>query len=187
MKKMFLRRMRPALSIGGQSFCGGTARLLLLAFVLGVVFGSLVGICSGTIGYESGGESGYMSRAWLFFLLLLIFSTSYLGVVLIPALMFFRGYLFSCSVAVLWSALGLDGLWLSALSSALPLCFLLPCYLVVGGDCFHLALRLGRIRLGRACYVGELFPARHLLALLFMILCDWGYSALLLPRLTSLI
>ena len=165
-----------------------SARAVLLAgFVLGLLFGFFVGISSGEESLVPGGgvTGGAFRSAWMFFLLLFIFSTSYLGLVLIPSLMFVRGAVFSCSVSVLYFSLGTDGLLFALLGSALPLCVLLPVYILVGEDCFRMSLRLIRLHMGRGGYCSPLFPLRHLLIALVAVAAEAAFSACLLPMLTS--
>ena len=97
-----LRKINSALSDGMGRTSSSARAVLLAGFVLGLLFGFFVGISSGEESLVPGGgvTGGAFRSAWLFFLLLFIFSTSYLGLVLIPSLMFVRGAVFSCSVSV---------------------------------------------------------------------------------------
>ncbi len=161
---------------------------LMAVFALGVVLGYFVGELSAysPSGFVSDFPSESFGSAWAFFLLLMIFSTSYLGPFFIPCLFFLRGYLFSCSVAVLWNSMGTDGMLLALLSSAVPLCFSLPAYLVVGGVCFSFSRHLARLRFSGGG-LGPEFPLRHLLLMVFVILLDFSYSAFLLPAITNIL
>jgi len=184
-----LRKISSAM-LDGPGRTGSAVRSgLLTGFVLGLLFGFLVGLSSGKESFVpgSGITGGALGSAWMFFLLLFIFSTSYLGLVLIPALMFVRGAVFSCSVTVLYFSLGTDGLLLALLASALPMCIFLPLYVLVGEDCFRLSRRLAQLHMGRGGYCGTFFPLRHLLLVFFAILAEAAYSAYLLPWLTSVL
>lgn len=187
MTGLILRKIKPALSDTGICRREGALTALLAAFIFGLVFGSLVGVFSdvgATVFDVSIWESGF-ADAWIFFLLLLLFSTTYLGVALIPVLMFVRGTVFSCSAAVLYKSLGVDGLVLGLIGSAVPMCFLLPVYLLVGSDCFGLSMRLARLQLGRGGYCGALFPPGHFFVMLAMIFFDALYSVYFAPVLLS--
>lgn len=182
-----LRKISSVLSYGRAEPADRVERVLLLAFVFGVLFGFFVGVYSGPAGLEpaSAGGSDSLGSAWLFFALLLIFSTSYLGLVLIPLLIFVRGCIFSCSVAVLWLSMDTIGILISLLGSALPLCSLLPCYIRVGGDCFLLSRKLACLRMDGHYAGAAAFPLRHFLVLLLMIVLDSFYSSYVLPVLTG--
>lgn len=182
-----LRKINSALFERGGRTPSAAHAGLLAGFVLGLVFGFLVGLSSGkgSLVPGTGITGGALGSAWMFFLLLLIFSTSYLGLVLIPALMFVRGAVFSCSISVLYLSLGTDGLLLGLLGSALPMCILLPVYILVGEDCFRLSRRLSQLHIGRGAYCGTFFPLRHFLLMLLAILAEGAYSAYFMPMLTS--
>lgn len=188
-RNLALRKINSVLSRGRCEPDDRVERALLFSFVIGVFFGFFVGLCSGPAGLElaSPGGSDRLGSAWLFFALLLIFSTSYLGLVLIPLLLFVRGCIFSCSVAVLWLSMGASGILISLLGSALPLCFLLPCYLKVGEDCFLLSRKLARLRIDGHYGGAAAFPVRHFLALLLMIVLDSVYSSYIFPVLAELL
>lgn len=163
-----------------------SASAFVALFALGVLLGYFVGDLSSysPAGFVTDFPSEGFGSAWVFFLLLMVFSTSYLGLFFIPCLFFVRGYMFSCSVAVLWNSMGTDGMLLALLSSAVPLCFSLPAYLLVGDRCFAYSRHLARLRFSGGGLSPE-FPLRHLLLMVFVILLDFFYCAALLPVLTN--
>lgn len=121
----------------------------------------------------------------LYFALLLIFSTSYLGLILIPCLFFLRGYFFSCSLTALYTSLGPEGLLFSLFSSAVPLCILLPYFFRIGSDCFALSRNLAELKFGGSGSRAAVYLYRHLLSLLPLLIIERLYAVYLLPTIIS--
>ena len=174
-----------ALDRGGER--EGVFLLLLALFALGALCGTLLGLylppgglrdALGAQRQLSAGRS--LWGAAQFFLLLLALSTSWLGVVLVPATAAVRGCLLGCSAAALYAAGGWRGLLCASLVSGVPSLLLVPAFLAVGCDAFFAARRLlpGRSVPGPSGAEGA--GARLLLAGA-AILAAAAYSAWLLP------
>lgn len=182
-----LRRINSALPVRSCGERISASGLLFFAFLAGLVLGSLLGLGYGhdSAVFSLADDSSIFGSAWPYFAMMLVFSTSYLGALGIPAVLFVRGLLFSCGVALMYSALGTQGLLLSFLGSGIPLCFLLPGMILVGADCSRCCIQLFRLRTGKGACFEELFPLRHLVLMIFLILLDAVYSAYLFPALYS--
>lgn len=156
------RRGRGFFDDGGQTPGQG----VLLLFLLGVVLGSAAG-CFFVQPAEGGGldaaVSGLVSGSFwessykaLFYIgLALVFSTSYLGVFLIPALALVRAYTFACSVASLGAAFGRRGLACAAAALGIPALLSVPAFLLCACAGMDGAKRLCSLRFGTA------FPGVH--------------------------
>lgn len=168
---------------------------LLLIFSLGVLAGGIVGFFS-PIPELPGDISTYVQSSLLprsflsalgdvfrFFLLALVFSTSYLGVFLIPSLVLVKAYMLSCSVAVLFAAYSYKGLSFSALISGVPALFLIPCFLIACSDCFFASRQLFLQRFHGLPYVSCPNGVRHFLFILPILVLAALYGYWLLPQL----
>ena len=173
--------------------------LLLFMFACGILAGSLIGLYSPPAALPADVEdyvaSEVLSRSagaalWSsgrFFLLLLILSTSWLGVVLSPVSALARGYLLGCSVSALFRAYSYRGLLFSFLISGVPAAVIVPCFLFAARDAFFSAQRLLTRRFGGGPEYGSSEFARHFPAIVLLVLLDTAYACYLLPVLLRLL
>ena len=177
------RRGRGFFDNGGQAPAGGVLLLFLAGAVLGSASGCFFvrpegvgGMDAAISGLVSGSfwESAY--KALFYIGLALVFSTSYLGVFLIPALALVRAYTFSCSVASLAAAFGRRGLACAAASLGLPALLSVPAFLLcacagVGASRRLCSLRFGDVfpgtRGGLSCGQAVFIAAASCLVLLY--------------------
>ena len=127
---------------------------LLTAYLAGALCGSLMGLYLPPGGLRSAletwyppsaGQSAFLTALWKsgqFFLLLAVLSTSWLGVVLVPAAAVLRGCLLSCSVSALYGTGGWKGLLCAFLISGIPGIVLVPAFFMTGSDAFFAARQL---------------------------------------------
>lgn len=128
--------------------------LLFIAFVAGAVLGSFAGTWRLTVSVaehvllEDGsiyGAGGFFELLFLcsrYHLLVLIFGTSLLGVVLIPATFALRGFVLSCTAASIASSYPDRGLILTAVILGLPSLLTVPSLFIVGRDSLCFSSRL---------------------------------------------
>lgn len=196
MGERFSSALRPGLSIPGPGI--GRDRIwtgLLLLFLMGALVGSVVGSFSIGSAFPLSMEDdparellpGSFWDALLssaqFFLLLLLSATSFLGVVLIPGLVFFRAYLLSCSVSALFAGASFRGLWLALLLRGVPALVTIPCFLMAAARAFQGALRLARLRFGWDSGPEPSASLQWILLPLLAVCADALYSFYLLPLL----
>lgn len=159
---------------GGEAF---TLLIISAAFIAGAVGGSLLG--SGELSAAEGvlpgdgsvyGSDSYFSLLFScakYHLIVLLFSTSLAGVLLIPATLAFRGFALSCTAAFVASAYPEQGIALVLVVLGLPALLTVPSLFIVayGGELFSARLvshyvrrplppryRAGRTGPGRGCY-----------------------------------
>lgn len=135
--------------------------VVLLLFLFGIIVGVFVGsffsnlqqmdITPGALS-ASFWESVY--KALFYICLALLFSTSYLGVFLIPALALVRAYSFSCSAASLYAAFGSGGFLRAVLALGVPALLAIPAFLICACDGLERARLLCSLRFG-----GSFLPA----------------------------
>lgn len=176
---------------------GNVFRLMLLLFLAGALIGCAVGL------YLPAGGLGGDVTAWAapetpapsfsealwnagkFFLLLLLLSTSWIGVALTPALALLRGYFLSCSVAAFYAAGSGKGLLCALAVSGVPALFMTPCFLVACRDAFFAARRLMDLRFGRSRGAPRAPGARRAAVITALVVLNALYSAFLLPPLLA--
>ena len=132
--------------------------ILAAAFLAGAAAGAFAGSGELPAGESimpgDGSIYGYDTYAGLLFscaryhLLVLLFSTSLLGVLLIPAALAFRGFSLACSAAWLASAYPDTGAVLALIVLGLPALFTVPGLFVAAhwGELFSLRLLAGYVR-----------------------------------------
>ena len=127
--------------------------LCLILFIFGSFFGSMA---SASALYEYRFSIGGTERALfesLFFLLLLVFSTSFLGVAAVPALLILKGFVSSACIASFFVFSG--GNFVGAiLLEAVPVFILMPVFFLLADDCIGLSSRLLELRFGIGRYHG---------------------------------
>ena len=130
---------------GGEAF---TLLIISAAFIAGAVGGSLLG--SGELSAAEGVLPGYGSDSYFsllfscakYHLIVLLFSTSLAGVLLIPATLAFRGFALSCTAAFVASAYPEQGIALVLVVLGLPALLTVPSLFIVayGGELFSARL-----------------------------------------------
>ncbi|MGN1002643.1 MAG: hypothetical protein ACI4PC_07710 [Oscillospiraceae bacterium] len=180
----------------GVSFTRSLSSAFLFILSLGIIAGGGVGVFSSVGG--SGGDislalSGQLpAGAWAclvsagrFFLLAALFSTTYLGVLLMPALVFARGFVLCRAVSALFSAFSFRGLFGALLIYGVPALVDLPCFLIVGCACFESSRCLFMQRFQAMPPVRSIGCLRPLLLALVSIAFSFLYTRLLLPDLLA--
>ena len=148
MRKFFDFRLRKhRLRFAGRQGVGTFVWGMPILFAVGVSAGGVVGLYAPSAGFLSS-IAGFWSSdpvptsvfaaAWnagKYFLCLALASTSWMGLLACPLLVMVRGCLFGCGVSALYAAGAWKGLWSAALISGLPALVMIPCFLVLAGDC----------------------------------------------------
>ena len=194
-----LRRSLPERDRSGRGTRAG--RLMLFLFTLGVLAGSVTGTFFTADGFASAyAEAGqyafsevlpaslpsaFWSSARLF-LVLALAATSWLGVLFVPAAVLLRGYLLSCSVAVLYTSYGWSGLLCAFFVSGLAALFLVPAFLAASCDAFFEARFLLERRFGLTPTLpGRRRPGTRLIVIALLISAEALYSFYLLPHIVA--
>ncbi len=181
MMKISLRKIRSDFERRGSEIAGDRLFILFLLFVFGMFLGSMAssGLFVGlSLSFDIAGNVSINS---LFFLLLIFFSTSYLGCFLIPALVAIRGFLFSAIFSSVYS-FSLSSAFLTALfSEALPTLIFLPCFFLVSEDCICHSRMLIQLRF-RRIYAEKTVPFfRHVLLGFTILIVDYFYCIYIMP------
>ncbi len=128
--------------------------LTALPLLFGVAAGSVIGLYSRTIpavlfsvpllSYAEAPDGFFqvLVRSLPFAAAAFAFSTGYLGVFFIPILSLFRGFVFGCAVAALFSADGYSGLLQGLILIGIPSLFCIPAFLLIATDSFRLSRML---------------------------------------------
>lgn len=182
-----------------SAFSGKRALLPFIAlfYLLGILIGSFIGVYSdefpvmlSAASFLAAYDSSRRLLPVLFrnarcFLLLALFSTSYLGVFLMLLLCGYCGFAFSCVISDAFCCFGAVGLLRELFRTALPVLIGLPAFLLV-------CLRSGRasLKLLPNAQVllrdrDERHSARVIPAVLITVLLSALYDLLLLPRLLA--
>jgi len=122
-----------------------------------------------------------------FLFLAILFSSSFLGVILIPSLTFVKAYTFSCSVAALYSAYSFSGLLCCVFAIAVPTAFALPCLLIAYRDLFYHSRQLYEFKLMGSFTSARAGTIKHLLAIALLLFAVSSYDYFLLPRILTAI
>ncbi len=172
--------------------------LVSLPLLIGLFCGSVVGLFSVLpsefLNFFAAKllSAGFLEALWFssrFVLLSLLFATSFIGFLFIPALSALHGFLLGSGVAVSFQADGLHGLLLACFSAGLPSLLGLPAFLLVSSDASACSIQLLRCFSrgeNRPFERPERFPC-HLLAVFLLCLFEAFYFAFLLPGITGLL
>lgn len=194
-----IRKIKSSFSRLFRSETDQAMSLMILAFAAGALLGSFSG-CLFTSGLGGTTLTGYIEQTLLyssiwdsifgsfkFLLMALLFSTSFLGVLLLPSLAFVKAYTFTCSVAAIYVAYSFSGLLCCFFALALPTAILFPCLLLAFRDSFYQARHLFEFKLYNNFAVPRTGIVKHTLAisvLLFLVAC---YDYFLLPDILAAI
>ncbi len=174
---MIISRIRKTsvFSIDGFLFRDGRMPTIFLLLLFGLFIGSMA---------SSYFFSGFLlSKAiykslldTLFIIIVLLFSTSLIGFILIPLLVVAWGFIFSVllSSACYFS----DGFILALVREALPSLFFLPCLFVLADDSLQLSFSLLK-RSAHRCYPRHFFS--HVLLCLIPLIAEFLYCSYVVP------
>lgn len=180
---------------------GGFARSLISSYIfviiLGIIAGGGVGVFS-SISHVGEDISLYAQEYLLpdgfgeclfsagrFFFLAALFSTSYLGVILLPSLVLVRGYILSYAAAALFSAFSFKGLLCALLIYGVPAFISVPCFLIACCGCFESSRCLFMQKFHSLPSIKSMGHVWPLLLALFAIAFESIYSSCLLPDLLA--
>ena len=194
-----LRRSLPERGRSGQTARAG--RLMLFLFTLGVLAGSVAGTYFTADGFASAYaeareyvasevlSASFLSALWnaaRLFLVLFLAASSWLGVLFVPAAVLLRGYLLSCSIAVLYVSYGWSGLLCAFLVGGLPALFLVPAFLAAACDAYFAARFLLERRFGLTPVLpGRRRSGKRVLVIALLVIAEALYSFYLLPHIVA--
>ena len=174
--------------------------LVSLPLLIGLFFGAVVGLFSAlpsefasfaSVFPADGLSVGFPVALWRssrWIVISLLFATSFIGFLFVPALSAVYGFLLGSSVALTFQTDGLHGLLLACFSVGLPALLGLSAFLLVSSDAAACSIRLLRCFSrgeNRPFERPDRFP-RHLLAVFLLCFFEAFYSAFLLPVITGL-
>ncbi len=152
--------------------------VLILCFSAGCLTGSLVGSFFGfdSLLNDYAGASVIASRSpvSLFFnysrfqLVAFLLGTSFLGLALLPALSFIRGYALSCTAATIISAYPDNGIIMAAVILGFPAIFSLACFFVISIESFKSSERILHLVRGNSAPRKDKLYARFLACVPFL-------------------
>lgn len=107
-----------------------------------------------------------------FHLAAVFLSTTFLGIVLLPALSAVRGYLIGCTASAIMAAYPETGFLLSLVTLGIPLLVCLPCFLILSSDSFLYSARI--MSYTRGLPGGSKLPNLYMHAVIcFVIIAFW--------------
>lgn len=191
MKISFFTRLSAALAMPKAERVDDVSLGLLFTFSVGVIAGYFLHSLSFTQDFGLFRDGGDVQRAACVLaftvlaglLILLSFSTSYLGLVLVPVFMFAAGFLVSAVLASLYEERSYRGLLVSAYTIALPLCGALPGFVLLGRDCLCASRDLMELRFTGICSGREQLSMFRRLLPTALILLTSAYFYFALPLL----
>lgn len=146
--------------------------LLILCFSAGCLTGSLTGKFFGldsvlndfpglsTI--NSASPIGVFFNYSRFHLVAFLLGSSFLGLALLPALSFIRGYALSCSAATIISGSPTNGIIMAAVAVGIPALISLPCFFVISIDGYMSSARIFHLVRGSSAPRQDKLYARFL-------------------------
>ncbi len=140
--------------------CFFACSFFCFAFLVGSVFGSLVGLPFSGVeplldGYifSRADEIGlFFAFVWFirFQFISFLMGTSFLGVTLIPLLVFLRGYILSCASAAIINSYPQNGIVMALIIVGLPSLLSIPCFFFVSTEAFFSSRKL--LRMCSGCF-----------------------------------
>lgn len=121
----------------------------------------------------------------VFVVLLLLFSTSYLGSLFIPALVSSRAFLLAASVSALYSYFDSGDIIIAIYSFAIPSLIVLPCFFVFSDDCARLSRELFDLRFNCGRSAQRILFFKHFFLLVLILLFDFIYCIYFMPLLVA--
>ncbi len=154
---------------------------LFIILVFAVFFGSMA--CSELIYVKllSLGGSEVAVFDISLFALLLVLSTSFLGLAAIPLLVFTKGFILSAVISSFY--VYSDGEFLKTLIiHALPSLILMPCFMLISCDCLEQSILILNLRFRGSAERGQSKLLLHLFVCLFFIVVEFLYCIYIIPR-----
>ena len=142
-----IRRIRHSISTGVRVGKSMLAEDRLPYIFATFVFGMFLGSMASSKFFVELFPAEWYGRLLLdlaFLVLLLFFSTSYLGVFLVPFTVAARGFVLSALFSSLCFFSESGGVWRAFLSEIVPSFFYLPCFAVIADECISLSAGLRR-------------------------------------------
>ena len=166
--------------------------IVLLFFCLGTLMGCIAGLYLSPSSFffdviptvSDGSFISFLSAFWktgFFFGLVFLCSTSFLGFAAIPIIVFFRGYLLSCSVAALYASGGWRGILCAFIMQSIPAFLLIPCFLLSAAHAAILSFELLALRRGTIISRRLLPNFVFIVVCVIMIFCSAAYTAWVVP------
>ena len=174
-------------------------RMLLICFVTGAVAGAAVGLFSPKSIVPENPDIWLADKASLerlpaalfnagqYLAFVLLLSTSFLGVLLIPAAAALRAYLLSCFVSAFFAAGSYRGRACAFLVRGVPALFSVPVFLTVACDSLLQSRSLFRLRFASAAAPAPNHSAYHLFFSAAAVLLEAWYECCMLPRLLEVL
>lgn len=154
--------------------------VIILCFSTGCLAGSLAhsffGFGSFLNDYLGAAEIASQNPIGLFFnfsrfqLVAFLLGTSFLGLALLPALSFIRGYALSCTAASIISAYPDNGIFMAAIILGVPAIFSLACFFVISIEGFKSSERIFHLVRGNSAPRKDKLYARFLACIPFLAL-----------------
>ena len=175
--------------------------VIALPLLGGLVFGAVLGCFSESnaalqlikdYSYSDIETHAFLHAIWhcvRFLLCIAVFSTSTLGVFLIPSMAFLRGFFLSGVVSVSFQAQAFRGMLHTAFSFGIPALLSLPAFLLASMDGWYLSRDLAGYALkrnGTLVSGGIQLNSSHLVLISLFTLSEATYTYFLLPWLLSL-
>ena len=165
-------------------------KAIALPFLLGVLFGCLIGLFSSlpeellsSVGLMASGDgTTFIQALWhaaRFVLAAALCATGILGVFFLPLLSALRGFLLACSAAAVYQSGIHAAVWISLFTFCIPALFELPAFFLTASNAFSFSTDLTLHGVTHAVQEFSLFQIICISAA-FLIICAL-YSAFLLP------
>lgn len=174
-----------------------TLLFLISTFLIGSVLGSFVGcgaeagaeeIAGLLSGTEAGSAAGFFRSLWKigwYHLTVILAATSVLGVFVIPATTFLRGYFLSCTAAAAIVALPEKGVITALIVCGVSAVLTIPSLFLLSQDGFCLSRRLRALSSGKSVHYDDRNVLSHLCVTAVCLLTAAGVDCVLVPWLLS--
>ena len=118
-----------------------------------------------------------------FLLALLFFSTSYLGIIFVPAIVASRGFLFSAFLSSAYAFTESSAFFTALICEAVPSLIAAPCFLLLADDCLNLSGNLLFLRIGSLSHIRRSAFLSHLALCVLFLVIDFLYCFYVIPLL----
>lgn len=185
MKDFSIRKLKRGLDTNDARIINDRVFSWFLLFIFGLVCGCVVfgRIDTEALTFIDGASRACVDAA--FFVLLLLFSTSYLGSIFIPLTVFARALLLAACVSASYSLAEGGGILMAVYAAALPTLIVLPSFFIAADDCARLSGQLFELRFSCSRSGGKIPVCRHLLLVLLFLIIDFIYCIYIMPLLVS--
>lgn len=181
MIKFALQKMRAAYLINTFKQKDDTLITIFCIFIFGVFFGNMA---SSSLFADSVGSSHSLECVEInvfCLLLVVLFSTSYLGCIFIPILLCLRAFIFSAVFSSVYSFSSSGGIWNAVVAEAFPMALFLPALLLIADDCIKYSSSLFKLRFGQTGGVRKTSFFRHLFFCIASLALGYLYDLYLMP------